>query len=251
MPRALLLSAAVAAATAAARGGGALRAPAPPGQNFDLTNWKLQLPVAGKGGGVEEISQPQLRSYTSEYFQTDPATGGIAFWAPINGATTSGSNYPRSELRENIDFGFNSGTHVLNATVTVTQLPPGSKSITIGQLHADGLSGSCSIIVELEYTDGDVVSHLRGAPSGSTCKGSSVTVGKAVPLGSPIHYSITLSGDTVYVATQSGAAPAYSYSWGKKSTSMYFKAGDYVQQSGSSSTEGGRVILTALSTTHP
>ena len=163
-----------------------LRAQAPPGETFDLTNWKLQLPVAAAGGGVEEVSQPALRTYSSEYFQTDAKTGGIAFWAPVNGAHTGGSKYPRSELRENIDFGFNSGTHALNATVIVTELPPGSKSITIGQLHADGLSGSCSIIVELEYTAGEVVSHLRGAPSGSTCKGHSVTVGKAIPLGSPI-----------------------------------------------------------------
>ena len=41
-----------------------------------------------------------------------------------------------------------------------------TKSITIGQAHFDGLSGSCSICVELEWNDGVINSHMRD----SNCK---------------------------------------------------------------------------------
>src|SRR5947209_5591622 len=78
----------------------------PPGGNFDLSHWKLQLPTANgsltcSGGSVDEIKPAQLAGFTNAYFYTG-SDGAMVFWAPINGATTSGSQNPRSELREEI-----------------------------------------------------------------------------------------------------------------------------------------------------
>jgi hypothetical protein len=130
-----------------------------PGQLFNLTNWKLQLPQASKKGGVVEISQPALATYSSPNFYTNATDMSMTFWCPINGAHTSGSGFPRSELRELFNF-TTQGTHVLAVTMRVDEIPP-SGSITIGQAHLDGLSGACSIFCELEWTNGEIVSHVR------------------------------------------------------------------------------------------
>lgn len=138
---------------------------APPGQLFNLSNWDLQLPVSNGNGGVVVISQPALASYTSEYFYTNASDGNsMTFWAPINGAHTSGSSYPRSELRELIDFNY-SGTHILSVNMTVFEVPPNGK-ITIGQAHFDGVTRACSIFCELEWQPvGSIVSHVRDEAS--------------------------------------------------------------------------------------
>lgn len=83
----------------------------------------------------------------------------MTFWSPINGAHTSGSSYPRSELRQLLDFNY-SGTHVLSVTMAVRVVPTNGK-ITIGQAHFDGVSRACSIFCELEWQSGSVVSHVR------------------------------------------------------------------------------------------
>jgi hypothetical protein len=131
----------------------------PPGSIFNLTGWKLQLPLSNGKGGVIEVSQPALSNYTSEYFYTNATDDSMAFWCPINGAHTSGSGFPRSELRELYNF-TTQGDHVISATIRVLQVPP-AESITIGQAHIDGVSGACSIFCELEWTKGSIVSHVR------------------------------------------------------------------------------------------
>lgn len=226
------------------------RAQKPPGAYFDFTNWTLQLPVA-KGAGVEEVSMPALASYSSNFFYTAAATGTSAvFFAPENGAHTANSNYPRSELREATNFYIDTragGTHVLNATVRV--LADGAAhAVTIGQIHGTlSGGGACSIIIELEWEAGDVVAHLRDR----ACKGVKKTVGSGYKLGDKIEYSMRADGSDVAVTTDSGSMPAYSYSWldGTKYTA-YFKAGDYLQSSGASSTQGGTVVLDALAVAH-
>jgi hypothetical protein len=72
--------------------------PSVPAQILDLSNWKITLPI-GTAEKPTEILQPQLGSY-----QLDPwfivQNGAVRLRAAVNAPTTSGSNYPRSELRE-------------------------------------------------------------------------------------------------------------------------------------------------------
>jgi hypothetical protein len=122
---------------------GSASAVSPPGALFDLSAFALQLPLSDGGGGVQQIKQPALATYTSEYFFTNASTGAMTFWCPENGAHTSGSNFPRSELREQPDFDLRAGGfHRLNATLTVVSTTA-KEAVTIGQAHIDGLSGSC------------------------------------------------------------------------------------------------------------
>src|SRR2546423_4363457 len=112
----------------------------PPGSNFDLTHWKLTLPldvVGGTSGTAAEISAGQLvAGYTNADFYSG-ADGAMIFWCPVTGATTSGSTYPRSELREMLnpnDATVNwlaNGTHILRGQCKVTQ-QPSAGAIIIG-----------------------------------------------------------------------------------------------------------------------
>lgn len=237
-----LIFAAAAAATAASAASAA--APPPPGSFFNLSAWTLQLPVSDGHGGVVEVKEPQLDTYTSEYFYTNATSNNaMTFWCPEDGAHTSGSSFPRSELRETLDWTF-SGSNRLNATVAVLQEPTGG-AITIGQVHVDGLSHSCSIIIELEWESGDIVAHLRD----DKCNPVSKTVGSGYALGQPVAYSIGIDGLTAFASTSTGSM-TYPYQWMNTSVPIYFKVGDYVQYSSSSSTKGGRVAVSAISIMH-
>ena len=80
-----------------------LKAALPPSGNFELIDWKLDLPVDSGGnlsGLSASISEADLAAgYTSEHFYTGP-DGGMVLKSPVIGATTSGSTYARTELRE-------------------------------------------------------------------------------------------------------------------------------------------------------
>ena len=86
-----------------------------PGANFDLSHWKLQLPDAS----ATEVSAAELvAGFTNSFFYSDP-DGTMVFSCPVTGGTTSGSTFPRCELREMLDpedetmnwTGY--GTHIL------------------------------------------------------------------------------------------------------------------------------------------
>ncbi|WP_461009183.1 chondroitinase-B domain-containing protein [Streptomyces capparidis] len=137
-----------------------------PADVLDLGNWKLQLPI-GASESPTEIKQPQLDSYSHDpYFMV---TGdAVQFRAPVNGVTTSGSNYPRSELREmtnggttNAAWSSTSGTHTLTVREAFTHLPEGKPELVGAQIHgveddvtALRLEGS-----RLWITDGDNSNH--------------------------------------------------------------------------------------------
>src|SRR3972149_7290470 len=106
---------------------------------LDLANWKLQLPI-GTQGSVTEIKQPALATYSSDpyFLVTSSGNGnGVQFRAPVNGVTTSGSSYPRSELREmngtaNASWSTTSGTHTMYIDQAVTAVPKTKQQIVVG-----------------------------------------------------------------------------------------------------------------------
>jgi len=118
-----------------------------PADALDLSSWKLTLPV-GSGEDedeAEEIKQPDLATFSDDrFFTTTPDGTGVIFRAPAGGATTSGSGYPRSELRE-MDPGGDSeaswsnasGTHVMTVKQAITKIPPSKAEVVAGQIHDD------------------------------------------------------------------------------------------------------------------
>jgi len=107
-----------------------------PADVLNLANWKLTLPT-GSDGHPTEIKQPQLAGYSVDPWFT--ACDGVQFRAAVNGVTTSGSSYPRSELREmngsnEASWSTTSGTSTMEIDEAITHLPAG-KGVVAGQIH--------------------------------------------------------------------------------------------------------------------
>jgi hypothetical protein len=222
---------------------------AAPGGNFDLSDWELQLPT-GSPGSPTTISPDQLSGgFQDAYFATDSSDGAMDFWDPESGVTTAHSDYPRSELREMSADGspanwFSSGTNTLSATLAVTQVP---SSVCVGQIHL-GSGGSTKPLLQLCYSSGgEIDMAIEQTPAG----GNEVRypVGN-VPLGSKWHYVVGLSGDTISLVINGGQARTWTASSSFDGYGMYFKAGDYDQSSGGSSSAGAAVDFYALSVFH-
>ncbi|MGD0059075.1 MAG: putative Ig domain-containing protein [Verrucomicrobiia bacterium] len=230
----------------------------PPGSNFNLNNWYIQFPTDNgsltcSAGDVDSATTTQLiDGYTNApYFYTG-TDGAMVFWAPINGATTSGSSYPRSELRELIatnNTGVNwipYGTHILNAQCKVLQVAPSTESVIIGQIHAE--SGDALPTVKIYYDNGSVHGTVKtnSTDDGSDYDFPSVSVG----LSNAITYTIELVNGlvTVVINSKTNSYNIFQSDPTYTNETQYFKAGDYCQADSCSnpSNYGARVAFYAL-----
>ncbi|MCP3801183.1 polysaccharide lyase family 7 protein [Allokutzneria sp. A3M-2-11 16] len=113
-----------------------------PADVLDLKNWKETLPT-GSSGKPKEVKQPELATFSADpWFVPLPGCNGVRFRAAVNGVTTSGSSYPRSELREmtnngkdNAAWSSNSGKHTLEVEAAVTHLPNDKPHVVAAQIH--------------------------------------------------------------------------------------------------------------------
>jgi Alginate lyase len=111
-----------------------------PADVLDLTNWKMTLPT-GSEGSPTEIKQPALDSFSSApHFVVE--SDAVQFRAAVNAVTTSGSSYPRSELREMTNNGADhaswsstQGTHLLVVSEAFTKLPNTKPHVVGAQIH--------------------------------------------------------------------------------------------------------------------
>jgi hypothetical protein len=190
-----------------------------PSQILDLKSWKLTLPT-GSAGSPKEIVQPALATFASTpWFQPTSDCAAVVFRSAVDGVTTKGSSYPRSELREMSDGGSDaawssaSGTHTLTVTESFNRLPQGKPQLVGAQIHDDSddisvfrLEGS-----NLYVTDGDNP-HFK-------------LVTSDYALGTRYQARYVVSDGTVkaYYNGQLQATLSKSFS------NAYFKAGAYTQ----------------------
>jgi hypothetical protein len=227
-----------------------------PGDKFDLTHWKLTLPVDAAGttsGKATEVSAAQLASgYTNaQYFQTG-VDGTMVFWCPVNGATTEGSDFPRSELREmldpaNSDVNWTAhGTHILEAQCRVTEVPS-SQKVIIGQIH--GFSGAARPLIKLQFFKGRIEAQVKLSPNNGTDR---KLVFPEVGLNNDINYQIKLQDGrldvTVNGETRTENIFGNDADWANQT--FYFKAGAYCQDNEGPANEGARVCFSRLKVSH-
>ncbi len=110
-------------------------------RTVDLSGWKLALPV-GSPGKPAEVPRPQLGAAGTGRWFGAAGEGGVAFRAPVDGVTTCGSHYPRSELREMnggapAAWSATSGTHRMSVVEAFTHLPAGKPRLVGAQIHDD------------------------------------------------------------------------------------------------------------------
>ncbi len=192
-----------------------------PGEILDLTNWKLTLPI-GETDDPTEIVQPELGTYTIDpYFQVGPGGDVVVFHANAGGVTTSGSHFPRSELREMTDGGANkaawsttSGVHTMTITQAVTHLPDVVPHVVAGQIH------DAEEYVMLVRLDGERLWVKSGGEEMGV-------LDPAYVLGDEFTLRITAADGRIDVYYNDLVTPAVSLPY--DTTGCYFKAGSYSQ----------------------
>jgi Alginate lyase len=212
-----------------------------PADLVELDDWYLTLPT-GNAGDPDTVEVPQLIDYSSNYFQVNDAQDGVVFTAPVDGATTRNSSYPRSELREmdgrsEAAWSNGSGTHTLRATEAVTELPESKPEIVAAQIHG-GDDDVMQIRLEGSHL---MVQYADGAEQ--------VMLDPEYRLGTPYDIEIVAANNSVQVAyngEQKADLPLAGSTW-------YFKAGAYVQsnpEKGDTASAAGQVIIYSLEVTH-
>ncbi|MEO8627331.1 MAG: polysaccharide lyase family 7 protein [Betaproteobacteria bacterium] len=194
----------------------------------------------GLFSGTAIEKKPIASTYQDpQYFYTAP-DGAMTFMAPTGGATTSGSHYPRSELRELTSSGANSAWTIeqggsLSATVAVNELPVATSGrsgrVVIGQIH-----GPNDELCRLYYDNGQLYFHDDKSGASQTeleyVLKSSSGVASNIPLNAKFDYSIVVASGNIVVSARyngvsySAAEPISNFWVGQ---ALYFKAGVYVQ----------------------
>lgn len=192
-----------------------------PSQILNLTNWKVTLPV-GHSENPKEIKQPELATYAiNPWFIVSQENNAVIFRAPVNGLTTSGSDYPRSELREMADNGrvnanWNSGKgiHTLFLDQVITAVPKVKQQVVAGQIHDDNKD---IVVIRLDYPD----LHIRVG-------GENVhTLDVDYSLGKRFTFKFVVENDQTKIYYNNSTDPVYLLN--KKYSDAYFKVGVYTQ----------------------
>jgi hypothetical protein len=203
-------------------------------------NWKLTLPI-GSPTEIKVGATPDLMTYTDEWFRLNTDKNGTVFKVRTDGATTSGSDNPRSELREMKDDGKNSaswsstsGTHSMIVEQSVDVLPIGTKPVVVaGQIH-DSDDDITVIRVEgntYNSNTGDKALNSIWITNGDTAHGYLVT--NSYKLGDKFSIGFKVSNGKInYVYN----GQDLSYSKSKSFSGAYFKAGAYNQSGGNCTT---------------
>lgn len=256
----------------------------PPSDNFDLTNWKLTLPDAS------EIQPSDLSDgyEHSDWFYTDPDTGGMVFVSPNIGESTTNSSYTRSELREMLNpsagtksLGNNWVTSTsssstkseaggvdgtLKATLTVDRVSTTGSSSKVGRVVIGQIHGPDTEPIRLYY-------HKRPSDSkGAIYFGTDdldnnntyvdviggpddLNPSNGIELGEKFDYEINLSGLnlTVKITPEGGSTTTATYTIpsGYNDQYLYFKAGVYNQNNTGDSSDYVQATFYKLTHTHP
>lgn len=227
---------------------------------FNLTNWKLTLPVDSNGGTSGTATEiKNLTGFEDAYFYDAPDEA-MVFRASADGATTSGSTYPRCELRE-----MNSGSlagwststgGTMTATLEVNTVPtkfdgtPGR--IIVGQIH-----GQSDELCRLYYENGTV--YFMDEHSTSDNKEHKFTFTNAsgqqpnISLGEKFSYKIDAHGNTLNVDIFADgqiyhASTTINSYW--QTDKLYFKAGVYLGVNDGSGSGTGKVSFYGLDFGH-
>ena len=237
-----------------------LNASAAPSGNFNLSNWKITLPVDQSGtlsGTAVEVQN--LSGYkNSKYFYTG-SDGAMVFYAPVDGATTSGSSYARSELREmsateKAAWNLSTGGF-MSATLEVDAAPNrdgvGGR-LVVGQIH-----GQDDELVRLYWENGTVyfANDQAGASNSETKFTLKDSTGATpnVSLNEKFSYTINAKGSTLEVDVHADGKVYESSTkinsvW--QSDTFYFKAGAYLGANESNGSGAGQASFYALDVNH-
>jgi hypothetical protein len=215
-----------------------------PASILDLKNWKETLPT-GSDGEPDEVAQPELATYANApWFTGNAGCDGVVFRAAVAGVTTSGSRYPRSELREmdgadRASWSTTAGTHTMVIDEAITQLPNDKPQLVAGQIHDPDNDVTVFRLedTKLYVTNGDD-SHYQ-------------LVTDNYQLGTRFQAKFVAGGGQIKAYYNGTLAATVAV----ESSGDYFKAGAYTQANCDKSapcadTNYGEVVIYGLTVTH-
>lgn len=228
--------------------------------NFNLRNWKITLPVDKNGSfRGEALELTDLNNFESSYFYDAP-DGAMVFSAYADGATTSGSEFSRSELRE-----MNNGRPAswtasqggtMTATLKVDQVPHLSNGqlgrVIVGQIH-----GKNEELVRLYWDKGSMYfMNDHAGPKNKELRFSLTDASGNSPsinLGEKFSYKIDAHGNTLKLEIHADGKIYTSTSsintiW--QGDKFYFKAGIYLGVNEDSGNGVGKVSFYGLDYGH-
>jgi hypothetical protein len=243
--------------------------PRHPADVLDLRNWKLTLPVdRDDNGRADEIKQPCLaepcydpdkkmyansafkQPFSDEFFRLNDKRTGVALRAPVAGATTSGSDTTRTELRELFDAASDGkeveaswsnegdGVHTMDVTMAVTATPTRYPSVAVAQIH-DGSAGAMLVKLRGQRLFVDSDDGPRGNLDNNYVLGATFTLHVAANDG---KIAVTYNDSKTVTYERSG-------------DTFYFKAGVYNQSNldkypDENPKSYGEVLIDRLTVTH-
>lgn len=261
-----------------------------PGENFDLSNWKVTLPSQNENDVADLIDGFEHPTW----FYTDPTTGAMVFNCPNDGQT-GGSTYPRSELREMLrgvdtsigtqgingnNWVFSSSTlanqeaaggvdGVLTATLTVDHVSETSDEdrkigrVIVGQIHASddepcrlyyrklpGNSKGSIYFAHEPTTSAEQWYEMIGSRSDNATDPED-----GIALGEKFSYEIKVVYNTLTVTIKREGKDDVVQevdmtNSGFANDWMYFKAGNYNQNNAGDPDEYAQVSFFALDVSH-
>ena len=195
-----------------------------PAQILNLTNWKITMPYdKDTNGSADEVKQPALATFVdTNYFFVSPAGNSIIFRANTGGATTGGSGYPRSELRERANNGTTdaawsagTGKHTMYVDLRVNHLPVVKPHIVVAQIHGS--------------SDDLTVFRLEGKKLFIDINGSAgPTLTDNYQLGTRFNVKFEVQNNAVKYYYNGTLVP---FTLNTNVTGAYFKTGAYTQSS--------------------
>lgn len=219
-----------------------------PADLLDLMFWKLKVPIdtPQQPGAPDEIRNPLLQTYTSDFFKLNAEQDGVFMKAHAGGFTTSGSHYPRTQLGEAQASGRTytwdsfTGKHSFFARMAIAHLPEVKPDMNVAQIH-DSSSYAVAVVIR-----------------GKTLRVEGVIAGLPVRLATlDDDYELGREFTVEFVVENGWVTVSYN---GVEQTKVallglanYFTAGAYVLSNpsrGEAPEAYGEIVLKALKTSH-
>ncbi|WP_025743052.1 polysaccharide lyase family 7 protein [Aquimarina pacifica] len=221
-----------------------------PSDVLDLSTWSLTWPVDQNGNDSSGATTCEQINRNAATWDPDEITGVIpaayqdffeavgsevVFRAPVSGATTGGTDYARSELRQQIpldgvlgnNFWSVQNEQELDVRVRVTNLPSVKPAVSMVQIHAYNEDYEP---LRLQYdaeTDGN---GLHIVINESTTHPNIVDY----TLGDQLKVNVKVNEGRIYLSLTNESKPnaaSYALDWLSGRENCYFKVGAYVQSS--------------------
>ncbi|KAJ3524617.1 hypothetical protein NM208_g11990 [Fusarium decemcellulare] len=218
-----------------------------PGGNFDLSHWKLQLPI-GSPGKPQTISSADLKGCKGfqnfDYFFTNSKDGALAMKVPAKSekpkcVTTKNSDHCRTELRETNPDKWSpfASKNRLYADLVVNQ---NDDEVVVGQIHIDDSISKKPVMELYHNSKGE---FTVGVQKCRTCSQSRTGVLAKVPKGQRFHYEIRYEKNKLSVSINDSPYKELD-TFDLDGPDSYFKVGNYNQGEGATNIHVFAIVVT-------